>query len=281
MVLESFVMPKSAEKRPWNMLFYGFIYSSVAILLSLWVFAQQASIIMVFFTVLACAPLLYLTIRREEKKDLMIVDEIELLNQHRLAIQYLMFLFLGMTISFAFWYTILPQPLVTNLYSIQTQTILNINNRVSGNLIESLSLFSDILFNNFKVLIFCIIFSFIYGLGAIFILTWNASVIGTAMGNFIKANFAAMGGVIFGANYWKAASLGFLRYFIHGLPEIGAYLIGGLAGGIISVAIIRRDIESKRFERILFDASQLILIALFFLVVAAFVEVYITPFFFA
>lgn len=281
MVLESFTSPRTAEKRPWNLMFYGFLYSSVAILLSLWVFAQHASIIMVFFTVLACAPLLYLTIRREEKKDITIKSELELLNQHRLAIQYLLFLFLGITFSFAFWYTVLPQSLVNNLFSIQIQTILNINNRVSGNFIESVSLFSDILFNNFKVLAFCIIFSFLYGLGAIFILTWNASVIGAAMGNFIKANFAAMGGVLFGANYWKSVSLGMFRYFIHGLPEIAAYFLAGLAGGIISVAIIRRDIESKRFEKIMFDASQLILIALIFLVIAAFTEVYITPIFFS
>lgn len=280
MVLESFTDPKTAEKRPWSLLFYGFIYTSVAILLSLWVFAQHASIIMVFFTVLACAPLLYLTIKREEKMDVTIKDEFELLNQHRKAIEYLMFLFIGITLSFAFWYTILPQTLVNNLFSVQTQTILNINNRVSGNFIESLSLFSDILFNNFKVLTFCIIFSFIYGLGAIFILTWNASVIGTAMGNFIKANFVAMGGSFLGINYWKSFSLGMLRYFVHGLPEIVAYFLAGLAGGILSVSIIRRDIESKRFEKIMFDASQLILIALLFLMIAALIEVYITPLFF-
>lgn len=280
MVIESFTNPKLAEKRPWSLLFYGFLYSSVAILLSLWVFAQQASIIMVFFTVLACTPLIYLTQKREEKMDILIKDEITLLNQHRKAIDYLMFLFVGITIAYAFWYTILPQSLVTNLFSIQTQTILNINNRVSGNLIESLSLFSDILFNNFKVMIFCIIFSFVYGFGSIFILTWNASVIGTAMGNFIKANFAAMGGAFLGLNYWKSFSFGILRYFVHGLPEIAAYFIAGLAGGIISVAVINRDIESKRFEKIMFDTSQLIFIALILLVVAALIEVYITPLFF-
>ncbi len=281
MVLESLITPEFAERKPWRLFFYGFLYSSVAILLSLWVFANQASMIMVFFTVLACTPLLYLTIKREEQKDMNIQDEVLLLNKHRLAVQFLIFMFLGVTFSFAFWYTILPLPLVNNLYSIQTQTILNINNKMSGNLIESLSLFSDILFNNFKVLVFCVLFSFIYGLGAIFILIWNASVIGTAMGNFIRANFAAMGGVIFGGNYWKSVSFGFMRYFIHGLPEVAAYFLGGLAGGILSVAIIRRDVQSRRFERILFDTSQLILIALIFLVLAAFIEVYITPSFFS
>jgi uncharacterized membrane protein SpoIIM required for sporulation len=280
MVLESIITIESAEKRPWNLMLYGFLFSSVAILLALWVFASQASIIMVFFTVLACAPLVYLTIQSEEHRDIVSENELALLNYHRKTIQFLMFLFIGMTFAFAFWYTMLPQTTVNNLYSIQTQTILSINNRVSGNFIESLTLFSDILFNNFKVLIFCIIFSLIYGFGSIFILTWNASVIGTAMGNLIKVNFAAVGGMLLGANYWKSVSLGFLRYFVHGLPEIAAYFIGGLAGGILSVAVINRDIQSRRFERILFDTSQLVLISLLFLVIAAFIEVYITPAFF-
>lgn len=280
MVLESIIGPKYAENKPWNLLFYGFLYSSVAILLALWVFAQQASIVMVFFTVLACSPLIFFTIRREEKFDETSADEFHLLNHHRKAITFLMFMFIGMTFAFAFWYTLLPQNTVNNLYQVQTQTILNINNRVSGNFVESLTLFSDILFNNFKVMIFCIIFSLIYGFGSIFILTWNASVIGTAMGNFIKVNFAAMGGALLGGNYWKAVSLGFLRYFVHGVPEIAAYFVAGLAGGILSVAIIHKDFQSKRFERILFDTSQLILISLILLVFAAFVEVYITPLFF-
>ena len=34
---------------------------------------------------------------------------------------------------------------------------------------------------------FCLLFSLIYGSGAIFILTWNASVLGTAIGNYIKS----------------------------------------------------------------------------------------------
>ena len=134
--------------------------------------------------------------------------------------------------------------------------------------------------NNIKVLSFAILFAFIYGAGAIFILTWNASVIGTAIGNFIRSNISQYAG-LFGfdkfANYFSVASIGLLRYILHGIPEILAYFYGGLAGGIISVAIIRKHYKDERFSHIVFDISEMILIAVSFLVAAAFIEVYITP----
>ena len=132
-------------------------------------------------------------------------------------------------------------------------------------------------------MIFCILFSFIYGSGAIFILTWNASVIGAAAGNFIRSHMADFAGAIgiskVGA-YFYVVSLSLLRYSIHGFPEIIAYFIGGIAGGILSVAVIRNEFGTRNFERILLDVSDLVLIAVFVLFFAAILEVFITPIFF-
>ena len=69
MVLESLINPFKAERKPWEMFFIGFLYSSVGIALSLWIFKDQASLIMVFLTVMACIPVVYNTIKYEEKKD--------------------------------------------------------------------------------------------------------------------------------------------------------------------------------------------------------------------
>jgi uncharacterized membrane protein SpoIIM required for sporulation len=64
---------------------------------------------------------------------------------------------------------------------------------------------------------------------------------------------------------------------IHGLPEMLAFFIAGLAGGIISTAIVRHDFGSKKFERVLLDVSTLILIAIGILLVASIMEVFLTP----
>jgi uncharacterized membrane protein SpoIIM required for sporulation len=130
------------------------------------------------------------------------------------------------------------------------------------------------------VLIFCILFAFLYGAGAIFILTWNASVIAAAIGNFIRTNLvtvAERAGLAKVASYFQITSLGLLRYLLHGIPEITAYFIAGLAGSIISVAVIREKFGTKQFEKIILDSSDLILISILILIVSALVEVYITP----
>lgn len=283
MVLESILNPFSAEKKPWEMFFIGFAYSSIAVAMSLWIFKDQTSLIMVFLTVMACIPIIYNTMKVEEKKDLEITNERELLHQHNRAIFFFMFLFIGITASFVTWYIFLPADLIGIVFDKQTATIEAINNQVSGNFTAQLPIFTKILLNNLKVLAFAIFFALLYGAGAIFILTWNASVIGAAMGNFIRSSFADLAGTVgftkFSA-YLGVVSLGVIRYSIHGIPEILAYFYGGLAGGILSVAIIKQHYKDSRFSRILFDVSELLIIAVSFLVVAALLEVYVTPLFF-
>ena len=62
--------------------------------------------------------------------------------------------------------------------------------------------------------------------------------------------------------------------------EILAYFVAGLAGGIISSAVIRHDFGTKKYEKIILDSAVLLLISVVMIVVAAFLEVYVTPMFF-
>ena len=276
--------PFRAEKYPRRMFFIGFLYCSVAILLSLWIFQQQASLVMVFLTVLAATPLFYNTIKFEEKKDISNLEEKQLLKEHWKALSYFVYLFFGVTLATTVWYIFLPSNLITPVFSVQTQTIIDINsNVVSGataNAISYLGAFSRIFFNNLKVLIFCILFAFIFGMGALFILTWNATVIGVAIGNFIRSNLAKIElGLGWNAvgSYFQIISIGLFKYAIHGIPEILSYFVAGLAGGIISVAVIRHDFGTRMFEKILLDCSDLLIMSVILLFIAALLEVFITP----
>jgi len=69
-------------------------------------------------------------------------------------------------------------------------------------------------------MIFTLIFSLIFGAGAIFILAWNASVISAAIGIFTSYNI-------------NEIPIGLLRYMIHGFPEITSYFVTALAGGYL------------------------------------------------
>ena len=282
MVLESLVNPIKAERRPASLIMYGFFFNTVAILLSIWVFGQNASLVMVFLTTLAAVPLMYNTLKVEEGKDETIVDETSLLKEHWKALDFFIMLFIGMVASSVFWYIALPYSTSSMLFKTQLNTIRSINMKAMGNVVE-LTLFSTILLNNIKVMVFCLLFSFVYGAGAIFILSWNASVIGAAMGNLIRTElgkYASDVGLIKVGGYFKAASLGLMRYSIHGIPEVLAYFTAGLAAGIISVSMIRQGLDFKRFKHIVYDVTDLVILSVVLLLIAALLEVYVTPAFF-
>ena len=77
MVLESITNPFRAEKKPWTMFLIGALYASIALFLGNWIFKEYASLMMVFLTTMACIPLLYHTMKAEERKDTAIEGLVE------------------------------------------------------------------------------------------------------------------------------------------------------------------------------------------------------------
>jgi len=262
------------------MFFAGFLYSILGLSLSYLVFREVAGILMVFLIVIAALPIVYTTIKNEEEIDLKIEGEWKILKEHSKVITFLLFFFMGITVALSLAYVFLPQNTVDTIFNLQEKAIVNVNNYVQGN-VTKLDIFVKIFTNNLKVLFFCLLFSLLYGTGAIFILTWNASVIATAIGSLVKtelgktASLIGLGSV---SSYFGVATFSFFRYMSHGVLEIIAYFVVGLAGGIISIAVIKKDLDN---DKVVTDALDLILISLGLLVVAGVVEVYITPLLFS
>lgn len=267
MVLEALINPIKAEKKPWEMFFIGMIYASIAVVISISVFKELSSIIMIALTAMASIPLIYGAINLEEKKDLEIDDERILIKEHGKALSFFVFLFLGFTIAFALWYIFLPADMTSTVFSAQTNTISQINNHVTGNMYSLSSAVLMIFMNNFKVMMICLLFAFFYGFGAIFILTWNASILATVIGDLIRNS----------ASSYAIFPLVLAKYLIHGIPEILAYFTVGLAGGIISIAVIRHDYTSPKFKHVVGDSLDLVMISIVLLFIAAVVEVSISP----
>ena len=282
MVLESLTGAEYAEKRPAEMFIVAFAYTTIAILLSLWVFAEYAGLTMVFFTVMAAIPLMIKLIVLEERKLFTRAHE----TTHRATIPFFIFLFLGMVSAYTFFFTVLPEATVNQIFNVQISTIQSVNtnivNQLSGQFFGEF--FPLVIFNNLKVMTFAVLFSFIYGSGAIFILTWNASVLGVAIGSLIReivsATAASVGAVGVGT-YFGAVSISFARYLIHGIPEIGAYFVAGLAGGIISVGVLRYQLFDERFMVVMKDALFLLIVAVILVLVSGAMEVLISPLFYA
>jgi uncharacterized membrane protein SpoIIM required for sporulation len=283
MVLEGLVKVKQAQKRPMSVFLLGMLYASVAVFLALWIFRSEASLVVVFLTVFAALPLVYNTLRYEAHKDIEAKDDIKLAGVHFKALKVFMYLFLGTTLALSLWFVFMPYDVVGDLFSTQLATINAVNSHSTTGAFTSWNFLSLIVVNNLKVLAFCVLFSFFFGAGAIFILTWNSSVIAAAIGTFIRDNLAKSAEV-FGfmgvAMYFQAISLGLLRYLLHGVFEILAYFVGGLAGGLISVAMLNKEFEGKQFRKIVRDSVDLIILAVVITLVAGLIEVFITPIFF-
>jgi uncharacterized membrane protein SpoIIM required for sporulation len=269
MVLEGLIKPLTAEKRPFELFFLGIIFSSVAIVLSLFIFSPHSSLVSISLTSLVCVPVVYGVIKMEEAKTIKIEKELVLVKEHGRALMFFMFLFLGFTVSFALWYVFLPESYLSELFSVQAATISGASGGVAGNAVSVSKEVAGLFIHNFRVLLFCLLFAFFYGFGAIYILSWNASVIGAAIGDAIRSNISQ--------GYFSAISVGLLRYLTHGLPEIAAYFTAGLAGGIISIAVINHDFKSARFNHILMDSVDMVALSLVLLVAAAFIEVFVSP----
>ena len=280
-MFETLIKAKEAEKKPWKMFFVGLIYASLSLLLVHIFFPNDSlsnGMTVVAFCVMFSLPFMYYMIKREETEDENIEGVLSVWKTHGDAIYAFMWLFLGFVIAFAFWNVILQN---SSLLDFQIETYCKINS--PGDVENCVSLYSvtgkttgitgsptyqmrflSILENNIYVMLFTLIFSLIFGAGAIFVLIWNASVIAAAIGVFTKYQLTDI-------------PLGLARYMIHGFPEVAAYFITALAGGIFGVGVIRHGIRDKKFIRILENSLILLFIAIMVLIIAAAMEVYLTP----
>ena len=282
-MLESMINPSRTEKGPIKMLLVGIIYASLSLLLVKLFFSADpvlynyAGMIVVTFSVMFSLPFMYYLIKTEEEEDEQIEGFFGIWKMHRDALFAFMWLFAGFLIAFSFWYIVLGDQTLLNA-QIETYCAINspgaINDCVSRYAFDSQVIttgsatketrFLAIISNNIYVMLFTLLFSLIFGAGAIFILAWNASVIAAAIG-------------IFAGYQVNQIPLGFLRYMIHGFPEIAAYFVTALAGGIFGVGILRNGVRSRMFIRLAENTAIMLFISIIILIFAAIIEVWFTP----
>jgi len=265
MVLELF----TKNRNPFIIFSIGFIYASLGFILARTYFYNNISTAMVFLTSLACFYMIYTMIKKEEKYDLNLKKESKILKKHFHLIILFMMLYLGFFSAFFMFGLILSQDTVSHIFEDQRDAISSINSQISGSAISDNTMI-NIFSHNLLVLFIFFFFSFLFGAGAISLLVHNASVGGFFVGNFVKVQLLT---------YSKFSSfiLGMLRYFPHAIFEFSAFFMSAIAGGIISVALVKYHYKSKHFFNVIKDVGTVLGISILILFFASFVEVYITP----
>jgi uncharacterized membrane protein SpoIIM required for sporulation len=285
-MLEMILNPRNHDRGPIKMFFVGLLYASLSLLLVHWFFgndptlSRASGMIVITFCIMFSLPYMYYLFKQEEEETELVEGFFHVWRVHKDAIFAFMWLFVGFVVAFAFWNLMLQNP---NLLNFQIETYCQINEpgnvincvdkhafitgdviSMTGQASSKMNRFLGILENNVYVMIFTLIFSLVFGAGAIFILAWNASVIAAAIGIFTKNQIAGI-------------PLGLGRYMIHGFPEIAAYFVTALAGGIFGAGVLRNGIRNRRFIRILENSFLLLFLSIIILVIAAAMEVYLTP----
>jgi len=118
-----------------------------------------------------------------------------------------------------------------------------------------------ILANNGKVLLLTIALSLLYGAGAIFVIAWNAAILGIFFGEMFL-----MG--------QHLTNFGFLQSMLigHGPPELFSYIFGALAGAVLSAVIARGQFFTHEFSIAVKDVVFLAFLSLFSVLYGAITE---------
>jgi len=260
-MIESILNPRNAEDKPSHVFGIALIYSFIAMLFAQQLFPSQASLLTIALITIIFVPFFQKLFETEETADITIHKN--LYERHKRSILVFSGFFLGTMFSITAAYLFSPQ---SNLFTLQTETLENIGSP-TGQIVSAAD-FLRFFLNNTKVMTLIFVLSAVMGAGAVFILAWNASVIGVFIGLFSQ-NLVSHSGTI---AYLYGIPLALSSIALHGIPEILAYFIAGLAGGILSVGIIRERAFSPNFKIIFKDSLILFVFAEFLIIGAALVE---------
>lgn len=266
MVLESILNPKKTEARPYILFVVAFVYTFVAAVTANHLFPSQASVLTIAFITMLFIPLFQKLYEIEEFKEDMAARRCEnnIFSRHKGIIVVFSAFFLGTTIAMSFVYIFFG---FENVFALQKEWFVTQGIVGTGNVVG----FSDFFINNTQVMLLTFVLSTLFGAGALFILAWNASIIGVYTG-LISQAFAKGGiGLVPAYLYGLPVALGSIA--IHGVPEITAYFVAGIAGGILSVGIIKEKIGSPEFKKVFTDSIKFLMIAEALIIFAAWLEV--------
>jgi len=261
-MLENILKPNWLEKTPRFAFLIGIVYSIIGIIAAYIVFPKSQGIASIAFLSLLLVPSLSSILSIEEIQDTQSkkFSLKKIFQDHSDVLQVYFMLFLGIFLAYALFSIKFPNLLVQGVFSNQLKIIgVNVGQAVGG--LD----FWSILTNNLKILLIFFVLSLIFGAGSILFLAWNASVWGVVFG-YMATHYVNAFDNFFGT---------FLKVMPHMFLEAGAYFFAIVAGGIMSQAVLRESIGSKKFNYVMKDGIVFLSVALLLLLLGAFVEVYI------
>jgi len=267
MVLESIIPVKKVIRKPIDMFIFSLIVSLASIYLADMIFPGNSTgkIITLFITV-GITPMIYGIFRQEEEIER---EEAEnrikesFFQRHGETILIFSLFFLGVFLSIFMIATFSEESYVKYIFQDQLSEIERVTaiSNPSGAFVAS-EILQMIFENNLRVMALSFLLSFLLGSGAIIILAWNASILALYLSSFLRNGLIE-------EFFVRSISL-----IPHAPIEIAAYFLAGIAGGVLSVGIIREKLFSKEFFFVLRDAFILMGLAVLAVLIGAVIEVF-------
>jgi len=287
-VLESLFEGESVVKHPLAALFLGFVFTSVSLWIAFFSFPASASILAISFITIAAVPMIHHVFLIEERKALKLcAKKGSFFARNFDLIKVYSWFSIGVIVGFAAWFMVLPAQggdfclKADQCVSVPSQEIVFKEQSTALSYISAMApdnqnatanatlnggacggsfwcWFNLIFTNNSSLMLMAVLLSFIFGAGALFLITWNASIVG----------------ILIGKNILAENHFGFLGLLPHGIPEFAGFFMGAISGGMISIAVTQRKNRPREFEIIAMDAFILLLLALLSLFVGAAVEAF-------
>jgi len=252
--------------------FFALVFTILAVFLAKYLLPINQGLVSVFLVSLIASYPLIAYLRSEEKKEMIKrLSEEKLLIRHADELAIYMTFFLGVTFSFIISSFVFPE----SFFTVQIEVIEGIRGasirgasvdatgQMLGNAIIS-NLFERIITNNVWVFFLTFVVSFLFSAGMVFVLVWNASVLGVFLA---KASESVL-----------EIHMVALSYLPHGLIEIAAYTLSGISGALLSYQFsyfyTTKDYKKETFFRVVKDSATLVILGLICLLVAGIIEVF-------
>ncbi|MEK6972882.1 MAG: hypothetical protein AABW72_02490 [archaeon] len=278
MVVENLLSTRSLRRHAILMTIFSFIISSVALWTAYFTFPSHTSILAIAFIAIGMVPIFYKIFVEAEHIQERLENKLVI---HRYLIAIYVFLSLGTILSFIAWYAILPDQSTTVcitkdmcindiskelFFSEQMKTLKGIESlraKLTGDVTAFASCgassgcwFDTIFVNNLTVMVFAILFSVLYGSGAIFLISWNSSVVAIAIAERLNT----------------VQHFAFLGFLPHGIPEFIGYFSAAIAGGLFSAMIVRHRMKKIVAVHMIVEVLIFALLAFISILVGAIIE---------
>lgn len=271
MVFENVYSQEYLNNNKHMVLILSFSYTILGISASYLLFRDfNSSLVSIGFTSLILLTVLRDILKISVKSEIAInekkINLMNMLKQYKNDIIIFTYLFIGILLGFSIFSLGLPSEVSEKFFSSQYEFL--VTNTPHD--VFSHGTFESILLNNLAVLIICLITSFLFGIGTIFlfILVWNGSVIGTIFTEIAKQSAISLE---------HSQIIIFLVLLLAALPhmifEIFSYLLSGIIGENLSDYLLAEKPKNSKYKKIINFTLSMISYSIIFLLIAVYIEI--------